>query len=293
MPRAQVGDVELYYEEFGSGFPVVFCHEFASDYRGWDPQLRAFGRAYRCVTYSQRGYPPSSVPTDEAAYSQDLLIEDLRGLLDQLGIGQAFVVGFSMRGSVVLNFALRYPELCKGVVVVGAGAGTTNRERFEADVQQIASLLRTQGMRAFAETYAEGPSRQAFKRKDPRGWQVFREMLGEHDPQGQALTILGVQRRRATLYDLEDQLPRVRVPTLIVIGDEDEACVEPAIFLRRRIATSGLLVVPQTGHTVNLEEPALFNQAVLEFFQLVEHGRWASREAITTSMLPTPAASGR
>lgn len=293
MPRAQVGDVELYYEEFGSGFPVVFCHEFASDYRGWDPQLRAFGRAYRCVTYSQRGYPPSSVPTDEAAYSQDLLIEDLRGLLDQLGIGQAFVVGFSMGGSVVLNFALRYPELCKGVVVVGAGAGTTNRERFEADVQQIASLLRTQGMRAFAETYAEGPSRQAFKRKDSRGWQVFREMLGEHDPQGQALTILGVQRRRATLYDLEDQLPRVRVPTLIVIGDEDEACVEPAIFLRRRIATSGLLVVPQTGHTVNLEEPALFNQAVLEFFQLVEHGRWASREAITTSMLPTPAESGR
>src|SRR5439155_19009077 len=104
-------------------------------------------------------------------------------------------------------------------------------------------------------------------------------------PQGPAPNRPGVQRPRATVLDLEDQLPRVRVPTLIVIGDEDEACVEPAIFLRRRIATSGLLVVPQTGHTVNLEEPALFNQAVLEFFQLVEHGRWASREAITTSML--------
>jgi pimeloyl-ACP methyl ester carboxylesterase len=292
VPRAAIGSVELYYEESGSGLPVVFCHEFASDYRGWEPQIRAFSNRYRCITYSQRGYPPSSVPKDESAYSQDLLIEDLRGLIEHLGVSPAYVVGFSMGGSVVVNFALRHPDLCRAVVAVGAGAGTTNRERFEQDVQQIATLIRTRGMRAFAETYAEGPSRLAFKRKDPRGWQVFREMLAEHDPEGQALTVLGVQLRRPTLYALEDQLPGLRVPTLIVIGDEDEACVEPAVFLRRRIASSGLLVVPQTGHAVNLEEPALFNHAVLDFFHLVEHNRWATRQAVTTSMLPVTAGPG-
>jgi pimeloyl-ACP methyl ester carboxylesterase len=293
VPNARIGAVELYYESSGDGFPVVFCHEFAGDYRSWDPQVRAFGRLYRCITYSQRGFPPSSVPAEPAAYSQDLLIEDLRGLLAHLGLQQAYLVGFSMGGSVVLNFALRYPEVCRAIVVVGAGAGSTNRERFERDVDQIATVLRSQGMRAFAETYAEGPSRLAFKRKDPHGWQVFREMLAQHDPQGQALTVVGVQRNRPTLYSLEDQLPALRVPTLIVIGDEDEACVEPAVFLRRKIATSGLLVVPQTGHTVNLEEPALFNQAVLDFFHMVEAQRWATREAVTTSMLPEAAAAGR
>jgi pimeloyl-ACP methyl ester carboxylesterase len=291
VPKARIGALDLYYESSGDGLPVVFCHEFASDYRGWDPQVRAFSRLYRCITYSHRGFPPSSVPTHPEAYTQDLLIEDLRGLLDNLGLGQAYLVGFSMGGSVVLNFALRYPELCRAIVVVGAGAGTTNRERFERDVQQIADLLRTQGIRAFADMYAVGPSRVAFKRKDPHGWQVFHDMLAEHDPEGQALTVLGVQGKRPTLYSLEDQLPSLKVPTLIVIGDEDEACVDPAVFLRRKIPTSGLLVVPQTGHAVNLEEPTLFNQAVLDFFHLVEANRWATREAVTTSMLPPQAAA--
>ena len=289
MPTARIGAVDLYYESHGDGFPVVFCHEFASDYRGWDPQVRAFGRLYRCITYSQRGFPPSSVPTDPQDYSQDLLIEDLRGLLEHLGIQHAFVVGFSLGGSVVLNFALRYPNLCRAIVVVGAGSGSTNHERFLRDVEQIAAMARSQGMRGFAERYAESPSRLAFKRKDPHGWQVFRDMLAEHDPDGQALTALGVMGRRPTFFSLEDQLRQLRVPTLIVIGDEDEPCVDPAVFLRRTIAPSGLLVVPQTGHTVNLEEPALFNQAVLNYFHLVEGDRWATRETVTTSMLPEPA----
>jgi pimeloyl-ACP methyl ester carboxylesterase len=289
VPKARIGALDLYYESSGDGFPVVFCHEFAADYRGWDPQVRAFSRLYRCVTYSQRGFPPSSVPTQPDAYSQDLLIEDLRGLLHELGIQNAYLVGFSMGGSVVLNFALRYPELCRAIVVVGAGSGTTNRERFLRDTQQIATLARSRGIRGFAELYAESPTRLAFKRKDPHGWQVFRDMLAEHDSEGQALTALGVLAKRPTFYELEDQVVGLNVPTLVVIGDEDEPCVEPAVFLRRKIPRSGLLVAPQTGHAVNLEEPALFNQAVLNFFHLVEAGRWGTRETVTTSMLPSPA----
>src|SRR5919204_3528584 len=133
MPRAAVNGVELYYEDTGSGYPVVFCHEFAGDYRSWEPQVRAFGHLYRCVTYSYRGFPPSEVPHNESDYSQDMLIEDLRALLRHLEVSEAYLVGLSMGGSMVLNFGLRYPELCKAMVIVGAGAGTTNRERFERD----------------------------------------------------------------------------------------------------------------------------------------------------------------
>ena len=286
MPTAAVNGVELYYEDTGRGFPVVFCHEFAGDYRAWEPQVRAFDRLYRCVTYSQRGFPPSSVPSDPESYSQDLLIDDLHGLVSHLQIPRAYFVGFSMGGSVVLNFALRHPQLCRGIVVVGTGAGTTNRQRFELDIPRVVDLIRTRGMQAFAETYAEGPTRLPFKRKDPYGWSVFRQQLATHASDGQALSMLGVMLRRPTIFSLEDALRNLHVPALVAIGDEDEPCVDVAVFLKRVLPAAGLLVLPQSGHAINLDEPALFNAAVLEFFRLVEAERWASRSQVTTSLLP-------
>jgi len=287
MPHANVNSVDLYYEDTGTGFPVVFCHEFAGDYRSWDPQVRAFGRLYRCITYSQRGFPPSSIPSEADQYSQDLLIEDLRALVSHLGISQAHFVGFSMGGSVVLNFGLRYPDLCRSLTVVGAGAGNTNRERFEQDIRQVVELIRTLGIRRFAETYAEGPIRTPFKRKDLHGWSVFRDQLAEHSAEGQASTMQGVMLQRPTIFSLEAQLRALDVPTLVAIGDEDEPCVDVAVFLKRTVPGAGLLMLPQSGHAINLEEPAAFNAAVLEFLRLVEADRWARRNAVTTGMLPS------
>jgi len=286
MPKARVNGLELYYETSGDGFPVVFCHEFAGDHRAWAPQVRFFARRYRCVTYSQRGYPPSDVPSRLEDYSEQFLIEDLRGLMGELGMSQAHIVGFSMGGSVVLNFAVRYPELCRGVVAAGAGSGSTNRDQFERDVAGVVDLIHSRGIGGFAEVYANGPSRRPFKRKDPAGWAEFQEHLAQHSPVGQAFTIQRVQLARPTLFALEKELDALEVPTLIVVGDEDEACLEPGLFLKRHIRSSGLAVVPQTGHTVNLEEPALFNQLVGEFFAMVEMGKWATRQGLTTSLLP-------
>jgi pimeloyl-ACP methyl ester carboxylesterase len=286
MPRAAVNGVEVHYEVTGEGFPVVFSHEFAGDYRSWDPQVRFFARRYQCITYNHRGYPPSSAPEDPEAYSQDLLVEDLRGLLRLLGIEGAHLVGFSMGASVVLNFALRYPDACRSIVVAGAGTGSTHRERFEQDVASIVELLNTRGMRAFADVYARNPSRVPFERKDPKGWAEFREQLGQHSAVGSALTMQGVQLRRPTIFALKEQFNQLRVPTLVLVGDEDEPCIEPSVFMKREIPSAGLEVFPQTGHTLNLEEPARFNQAVLDFLHRVEAGRWATRQSVTTSLLP-------
>ena len=286
VPHAKVNGVELFYEDTGSGYPVVFCHEFAGDYRSWELQVRAFDRLYRCITYCHRGYPPSSVPTHLEAYSQDHLIEDLRGLLDHLGLQQAHIVGFSMGGSVVLNLALRYPDLCRSITVVGTGAGSTNRERFERDIHATVQLIRSRGIRVFANTYAEGPTRQPYKRKDPYGWSVFREQLAEHAADGQAYSMQGVMLSRPTIFSLEPGLRELNVPALIAIGDEDEPCVDVAVFLKRTLPLAGLLVLPQSGHAINLEEPAIFNASVLEFFRMVESDRWPARTAVTTSLLP-------
>jgi len=289
VPTSAVNGVELFYEVTGEGFPIVWCHEFAGDYRSWSLQVRYFSRLYRNVTWNYRGYPPSQVPDDRSAYSQEHLVDDLRGLLDHLEIPQAHLVGLSMGGSLVLAFALAHPDRCRSIVVAAAGSGTTNRARFEQDVHQVADVLLEQGMAALAPAYARSPSRLSFLRKDPKGWQEFYEQLAEHSARGSAYTMLGVQLKRPTIFDLKDRLGELRVPTLILIGDEDEPCVEPAVFMKREIASSGLVVLPQSGHTTNLEEPAAFNAAVADFLRQVEAGRWAVRQEVSTSLLPPDA----
>jgi len=116
-----------------------------------------------------------------------------------------------------------------------------------------------------------------FQNKDPRGWTEFAAQLAEHSPRGQALTMRGVQMRRPSLYELVDDMKRIDVPTLIVTGDEDEPCLEPALFMKRKIRSSGLVVMPKAGHTVNLEDPEAFNRAVLDFLTAVDAGRWPLR----------------
>jgi len=110
MPHVSADDgVRLYVEEAGNGPPVVFVHEFAGDHRSWEPQVRALSRRYRCVVYAARGYPPSDVPQDEAAYSQARAVADIVAVLDGLEIERAHVVGLSMGGFATLHLGLRHP----------------------------------------------------------------------------------------------------------------------------------------------------------------------------------------
>ncbi len=281
MAFAETDDgVKLYVEETGQGFPVIFVHEFAGDHRSWEPQVRHFARRYRCITYNARGYPPSDVPEDPARYSQARACADIKAVLDHLGIAQAHIVGLSMGGFATLHFGLTFPETARSLVVAGCGYGA-ERDRnaqFRAEAEAAAESLKHDGMATFAASYSLGPTRVQFQNKDPRGWQEFADMLAEHSAKGSALTQLGVQRERPSLYDLEDKLRALSVPSLIVTGDEDEPCLLPGVYMKRTIPGAGLVVVPKTGHTVNLEEPDAFNRMLAEFFDLVEAGRWGPRD---------------
>lgn len=288
MPHAPINGVELFYEESGEGTPLVFSHEFAGSYESWEAQARFFSRRYRVITYNHRGYPPSSVPDDPAAYSEEQLVADLRALLDYLGIERAHIAGLSMGGAVALKFAIAHPERCAGVVVAGAGSGTTNREQFERDVEQSVRLF-GEGIEAAAAVYPHGPARVQLRRKDPLGWQRFHDLFLQHSAQGSALTMRGVQLARRTIDQIEDQLPGIQPPVLIMVGDEDEPCLEPALLMKRRIANAGLIVLPKSGHAINLEEPELFNRAMLDFLTAVEQGRWLPREGVSASLLPATA----
>ena len=281
MPTLTTDDgVTLHCEETGSGTPVVFVHEFAGDARSWEPQVRRLSRRYRCITCNARGYPPSAIPDDPHAYSQDRARDDVLAVLDALNIERAHVVGLSMGGFATLHFGLAYPERARSLVVAGVGYGAQpeQRARFQSEADTTANLLRTQGMAAFAQTYSTGPTRVQFQNKDPRGWQEFAEMLAEHSAAGSAHTQQGVQKQRPSLFELTDQMRTLTVPTLIVTGDEDWPCLAPGVFMKQTITSAALLVVPNTGHTVNLEEPDAFNTAIADFFTQVDAGRWPMRD---------------
>jgi pimeloyl-ACP methyl ester carboxylesterase len=279
MPTARVDGIGLFYEEVGAGVPLVFVHEFAGDYQSWHLQVRFFARRYRTIAYNARGYPPSEVPKDPAAYSQERAAEDIRGLLDALGIRKAHICGLSMGGYATLHFGLRHPDRALSLVVAGAGYGSVpgERERFRRDVDETARRFDTEGMAGVASFYTKGPTRVQFIDKDPKGWQEFYDQFVAQSAKGHALTMRGVQMSRPSIFELESAMERLEVPTLIMTGDEDDPCLEPAIFMKRKIRSSGLVVIPKAGHTINLEDPDLFNRTLLDFLTAVDAGRWPLR----------------
>ena len=284
MPLAKVNGVNLYYEEHGKGTPLVFIHEFAGDYRSWSPQVRHFARRYRVIVFNARGYPPSEVPEDAALYSQDIAVADLLGLLDHLKLDKAHIVGFSMGGSAALIFGLRHPQRARSLAIVGAGSGSTGKKAdFVRDVEYVAGRFESEGMDKVAEFYTRGPNRVQFEEKDPHGWREFYENFKRSSAKGHALTMLGVQRNRPSVYELEAEMKQLTVPTLIVVGDEDEPCLEPGLFMKRTIPSAGLVIFCKTGHTMNLEEPDLFNRTIQDFVTQVDAGRWTLRNPASVS----------
>ena len=279
MPKAKVNGIELYYEEAGTGIPVVFVHEFAGDYRSWEGQMRYFSARYRSITFSARGYLPSDVPEDENAYGQDVQVDDLKGLLDALGIDKAHVVGLSMGSYTTLLFGLKYPERARSLTIAGSAYGSGgNRQEFHAMMGEISQRMLDGGIAAIAESYTLSAQRVQLQNKNPRGWEEFRRQFDEHSPLGSAYTLRRVQTQRPNVLDLGPQLEAMQVPSLILLGDEDDPGLEGSLFLKQRIPRCGMEMFPRCGHALNLEAPERFNRSVQDFITEVDAGHWEARD---------------
>jgi proline iminopeptidase len=281
MPYATTTDsVRLHYEDVGSGTPILFIHEFAGDHRSWEPQLRYFSRRHRCVAYSARGYSPSDVPASPDAYSYRHFMTDAVAVLDHLQIGKAHLVGLSMGGYSVVQLGINFAARALSLTIAGCGSGSERwvTDEFRRGAEATARQFETLGSTEVANTYGLGPGRVPFIVKDPRGYAEFNAHFAQHDARGSANTMRGFQGARPSVYDFEADVRRIALPALIVVGDEDDPCVEPSLFLKQWIPASGLAMFPKTGHVVNLEEPDLFNSTVADFIARAEAGRWPPRD---------------
>jgi len=276
MPHVDATGARLYCEELGHGYPVIFLHEFGCDIRQWETQVRHFSRAYRCVAYNARGYPPSDVPEDAALYGWEFAVDDIAAVLRDLSIDRAHLVGLSMGAYAALQFGLRYPEKVSAIVAasVGSGSPPSQRDAWSKETSVLSRIFIDHGMRDMAERMGRGPARIQLKYKDRRTWQEFVDRLRQHSARGMSNTMARCQALRPSLYDLRDVIAKMTIPVLLAVGDEDVPCLETNLMLKSVLPNAGLWICPNTGHAINLEEPATFNAQVESFLSAVERGSW-------------------
>jgi len=281
MPYAEAEGARIYFEETGTGIPILFIHEFAGDYRSWEPQVRHLSRQWRCITYSARGYPPSDAPGEEALYGQDFATRDAIAVLDAADVDKAHIVGLSMGGYTALMFALQNPERVLSATSGGGGSGSapvdSGNATFAAEARARAAEMERSG-RIDANAMGHGPTRVQLLDKDLRTWRDFVANLAEHPAAASAMTLRRVQAMRPTLYGFEAGLKALETPVLLMVGDEDEPCLDVNLWLKRTMASAQLAVLPASGHAINLEEPAMFNGFLERFLVAVERGTWRPRD---------------
>ena len=278
--------IKLEVRTVGSGEPLVFAHEFSGDARSWDAQIGFFSRYYRCTVYCARGYPPSDVPASVDAYNQNRAAEDLADVVRALAGGPAHVVGLSMGGFAALHFGLRYPQLTRSLTIAGVGYGAKPEQQPEYgnSTRREADHAEAIGMTAFARELAGSGYAQPLRSKDETSWRRFADQLGEHPAVGMAMTLRGVLATRPSLWHLADALRGLKVPVLLLTGDEDTPCLEPNLFLKTTLPDAALCVLPRTGHLLNLEEPTLFNTIVFGFLAAVDRGQWSRWKGTTENL---------
>lgn len=281
MPYAESNGVRLYYEEAGKGVPIIFVHEYSGDLWSWENQIAHFSRRYRCIAFNARGYPPSDVPASVSKYSQRIVVDDLRAVMRHCGVRKAHIMGCSMGSQTTLFFGLTHPQMAMSLTMIGIGSGSdpANQAAFRRDTEAKARLYEEGGLAAVLKTVRKAPNRVQLAHKNPRAFEAFCKKFLLHSAQGCANIARGVQMRRPPLRALEGKLRALKVPSHVIVGDEDPGAVNAGLFIKRVCPAVRLTVAPATGHLVNLEEPELLNRLTEDFYSLIESKRWRPRAA--------------
>lgn len=256
--------IRIWYEERGEGPAMLWAHGLCGTLHEWDETMAFFQKRYRVIAYDARGHGHSEIPDSPEAYSQDIMVQDMRGIMDTLGIAQAIVGGHSMGANVALNFALQYPTRCLGLITVGIGSGSTNRQWYQDWHDKLAYSAEEKGMAAFLLEMKKLPAwRNALQ--DPKiGKQIRHEALNS-SPKAAAYTIRGVQKKRPTIFQLGPRLENLDVETLIVLSKSDALVIKCSRFMAQCMPRATLELIPAKSHWIHLERPQIFLGIVEQF----------------------------
>ena len=250
MTRARLNGIEIDYEVSGSGPAVLLSHGYSATRRMWDGQHRALEGRYTVISWSMRGHGETESPDDPAQYSEELTVGDMRALLRHVGVERLIVGGLSLGGYASLGFSLAHPEMVRALVICDSGPGYRNAEARAAwnrRAHERAVELEARGLAALG-----GRSREV------------REAAGCHrSAQGLAHAARGMLAQRDSR--VIDGIPSITVPTLVIVGDQDQPFLAPCEYMAKKIPGARLEVIAGAGHSSNLDQPEAFNRVLLDF----------------------------
>ena len=250
MARATLNGIEIDYTVSGRGRPVILSHGYGATGHMWDGQRQTLGDRYRLITWDMRGHGQTTSPSDPAQYSTALTVADIRALLGSLGVARAVVGGLSLGGYMSLAFYLAHPEMVDALIICDSGPGYRNAEARNAWNQRAnerAGSLEARGLEALGRRSRE-----------------VRDALGRHQSaQGLAHAARGMLAQQDSR--VIDGLASIRVPTLVIVGDQDTPFLAPCEYMAKKIPGARLEVIPGAGHASNLDRPEVFDRALLRF----------------------------
>ncbi len=251
MARLRVsGGIEVEYEVNGHGSALLLTHGYSATGGMWNGQRAALGERYRLVTWDMRGHGLTDSPADPTQYSTDLSVADMRTLLGHLGVERAVIGGLSLGGYSSLAFYVKHPEMVRALVICDSGPGYRNpeaRAAWNGRAHERAAELEARGLDALGDRSRE-----------------MREAVARHrSAQGLAHAARGMLAQTGS--SVIDALPSIRVPTLILVGDQDQPFLAPSEYMAKRIPGARLEVIHGAGHASNLDQPEIFNRVLLDF----------------------------
>jgi 3-oxoadipate enol-lactonase len=260
MPKISTNVIKLYYEDQGQGPPLVLIHGLGSSTFDWRFQVPEFSKSYRIITYDLRGHGQSEKP--EGPYTIPMMAADLAGLIQELNLPEAHIVGISLGGVVAFQFVLDYPAMVKTLTIVNSSPSLESTlnltpEEAKQEVERRVGIVQQLGMKAMGEALSPGlfpkPEHASLR-------ETFVNRWAENNPRSY------IEATRSALgWDVQDQLGRITCPTLILAADQDYSTVATKEAYVKLIPKAQLVVIPDAHHGVTMECPEKFNSALGDF----------------------------
>lgn len=250
MPKLNRDGVDIYYEVHGQGPVILLTHGYSATAQMWKGQIAPFSKNHTLVVWDMRGHGQSDYPQDQSHYSEEATVADMLALLDKIGARTAIVGGLSLGGYMSLAFYRAHPEHVSSLLIIDTGPGFKNdeaREGWNKYARETADRYEQQGLASLQSASKE------------RSTAAHRSVDGL------------VRAGRGMLTQRDDRvmrvLPEIKVPSLIVVGSEDKPFLNAADYMAAKIPGSEKVVIPGAGHAANIDQPDIFNRAVLDFLE--------------------------
>jgi pimeloyl-ACP methyl ester carboxylesterase len=254
MPEIDRDGVNIHYEVYGSGPPLLLTHGYSSTSAMWQGQIEALSGAHTLVLWDMRGHGQSDYPADPAAYSEALTVADMAALLDEVGADRAIVGGLSLGGYMSLAFHRAHPQRVRALLIIDTGPGFKKddaRDAWNRRAHDTGERFEREGLAVLKSLSRE------------------RSSVSHRDASGLALAARGLLAQRDAR--VIESLPDIKVPSLVVVGADDAPFLAASDYMAAKIPGAKKVVIPAAGHAVNIDQPQAFINAVLPFLAGLPH----------------------